>query len=240
MGPVGRVSRPTTTGPAGNQAPNAAAQRAAVTASRPSPITPRTPDTLTRSNVLRPFPSTKKPQAGRVWPEDDHSLTADLSKLNTPLDELMLMNSTDTRQAGPQLSTDGNDVIDPGIAKNLYGLLRQRRLRSPEHCAYRQYNKETKEWQDTNWRELEEQVARWHTGLANEGLRAGDRVAICMHNCIEWVTYELAAQSLGLVTISIYPNDRADNMAYILEDSGARILLVERFQQWKRVKSDKN
>ena len=31
-------------------------------------------------------------QAGRVWPEDDYSLTADLSRLNTPLDELMLMN----------------------------------------------------------------------------------------------------------------------------------------------------
>ncbi|NOR18936.1 MAG: cytochrome c, partial [Xanthomonadales bacterium] len=31
-------------------------------------------------------------QKGRVWPEDDHSLTADLSKLETPLEELMLMN----------------------------------------------------------------------------------------------------------------------------------------------------
>ncbi|MDX2416049.1 MAG: hypothetical protein QNK19_01130 [Xanthomonadales bacterium] len=31
-------------------------------------------------------------QEGRVWPEDDHSLSADLSKLETPLDELMLMN----------------------------------------------------------------------------------------------------------------------------------------------------
>lgn len=31
-------------------------------------------------------------QEGRVWPEDDHSLTADFSKLDTPLDRLMLMN----------------------------------------------------------------------------------------------------------------------------------------------------
>lgn len=31
-------------------------------------------------------------QEGRVWPENDHSLTADLTKLDTPLDELMLMN----------------------------------------------------------------------------------------------------------------------------------------------------
>jgi mono/diheme cytochrome c family protein len=31
-------------------------------------------------------------QEGRVWPEDDHSLTADFSKLDTPLEELMLMN----------------------------------------------------------------------------------------------------------------------------------------------------
>ncbi|MDX2478395.1 MAG: long-chain fatty acid--CoA ligase [Gammaproteobacteria bacterium] len=149
----------------------------------------------------------------------------------------MLMYSIDSKLAAPPAETDGSDLIHPDHAISLYGLMYERALRSPNSCAYRQYDEETLKWQDTHWHEIHELVARWHNGLASEGLRAGDRVAICMRNCIEWVAYEMAAQSLGLVTISLYPNDRADNMAFILEDSGARIFLVEHLQKCNHIKN---
>ncbi|HEC26008.1 MAG TPA: long-chain fatty acid--CoA ligase [Gammaproteobacteria bacterium] len=150
------------------------------------------------------------------------------------------MSATDSRQS--ELSTDtddadGSDVIHPDTAKSIYGLMHERLLRSPEHCAYRQFDKETESWQDTSWRELNELVACWHAGLSNENLKAGDRVAICMNNCIAWVAYELAAQSLGLVTISLYSTDRPNNMAYILEDSGARVFLVGQSRKWEKLKN---
>jgi len=148
-------------------------------------------------------------------------------------DSLQSETSTDTGDA------DGNDVIHPDTAKSLYGLMRERVLRSPEHCAYRQFDKETETWQDTSWRELYELVACWHAGLSNENLKAGDRVAISMSNCIDWVAYELAAQSLGLVTVSLYPNDRPNNMAYILEDSGARVFLVGQSRRWEKLKNSR-
>jgi long-chain acyl-CoA synthetase len=124
------------------------------------------------------------------------------------------------------------DTIHPDQASSIFGLFSERIRRSPGHCAYRQYNKKSQEWEDFSWQDIANQVVLWHTGLAAEGLKPGDRVAICLRNCCEWVIFEIAAQSLGLVTVPIYTNDRPDNMAYVLEDSGARLLLVGRQKQW--------
>ncbi len=150
------------------------------------------------------------------------------------------MASTEGPQNLPVSDSDnikGSDIIHPGTAVSMYGLMQERLLRSPQKCAYRQFDDETESWQDISWQELNELVSRWHTGLAGENLKPGDRVAICMHNCVEWIAYEMAAQSLGLVTISLYPNDRPDNMAYILEDSGARIFFIEKYRRWKKLVS---
>ncbi len=124
------------------------------------------------------------------------------------------------------------DIIHPEQAGSIFGLFTERVRRSPGHCAYRQYNKISQKWEDFSWQDIADQVVLWHTALAAEGLNPGDRVAICLRNCCEWVIFELAAHSLGLVTVPIYTNDRPDNMAYVLEDSGACLLLVGRQKQW--------
>ena len=127
------------------------------------------------------------------------------------------------------------DIIHPDQASSIFGLFLERVHRSPGHCAYRQFNTQSEEWEDITWQEMANQVVLWHTGMAAEGLNPGDRVAVCMRNCREWVTFEIAAQSLGLVTVPIYTNDRPDNMAYIMEDSGVRLLLVDHQEQWQGV-----
>ncbi|MFW2440665.1 MAG: AMP-dependent synthetase/ligase [Arenicellales bacterium] len=127
------------------------------------------------------------------------------------------------------------DIIQPDQAGSIFGLFRERVHRSPGQCAYRQFNSQSEEWQDISWQEMANQVVLWHTGMAAEGLNPGDRVAVCLRNCYEWVMFEIAAHSLGLVTVPIYTNDRSDNMAYVLEDSGTCLLLVEHHQQWQGI-----
>ncbi len=56
-----------------------------------------------------------------------------------------------------------------------------------------------------------------------------------LKNCLEWVLFDLAALGLGLVTVPLFVNDRAENFSYILKETGARLLLIEGIEQWQRI-----
>jgi long-chain acyl-CoA synthetase len=117
-----------------------------------------------------------------------------------------------------------------GEVATLPELLRWRCQCSPEREAYRQY--EAGVWRSYSWREVEGFVARWQAALAREDLVSGDRVAVLLKNCVDWVCFDLAAQSLGLAVVPLYTADHAENSADILADSGARLLLVGHLDQW--------
>ena len=82
---------------------------------------------------------------------------------------------------------------------------------------------------------MREQVARWQAALAKEGLAKGDRVALMLRNCPQWVMFDQAAMSLGLVIVPLYTVDRAENIAYIVNDSQSKVLLFETAEQWQEL-----
>jgi len=63
----------------------------------------------------------------------------------------------------------------------------------------------------------------------------GDRVALMLRNCPQWVMFDQAAMSLGLVVVPLYTVDRAENIAYIVNDSQAKIFLFETAEQWQEL-----
>lgn len=132
------------------------------------------------------------------------------------------------------LSTDNISASD---AKTLAGLFRERVARTPDAIAYRQFNAAEKQWRDTSWAEMASEVARWQAALANEHLQPGDRVAILLRNCKEWVTFDQAALGCGLVIVPLYMDDRPESMAYILNDSGCKILLIQGQEQWEGIQT---
>lgn len=132
-----------------------------------------------------------------------------------------------------------DDVITPEQAVTLYGLFQERVRRTPDKVAYRYYNNREQTWIDLTWRQMELEVARWQAALAKEGLSKGDRVAMMLRNCPQWVMFDQAAMSLGLVTVPLYTVDRADNLAYIVNDAGAKVLLFETAEQWQELESVK-
>ncbi len=127
------------------------------------------------------------------------------------------------------------DLIRPEQAKTLYGLFQQRVQRTPEHIAYRSYNNSDKSWLDTSWNEAAMQVARWQAALIKEKLQPGDRVALNLRNCKEWVFFDQAAMGLGLVIVPLYPDDRPDNVAYILQDADVKLVLLQNVKQWQKL-----
>ena len=125
------------------------------------------------------------------------------------------------------------DLISSAEAATLPGLFLRRCERTPEAEAYRQYDAAAKTWRSYRWREMKELAARWRTALAREKLAVGARVAVLLCNSVEWVCYDQAAQSLGLVVVPLYTSDNPQNTAYILRDCGARVLLLRTSEQWQ-------
>jgi long-chain acyl-CoA synthetase len=135
------------------------------------------------------------------------------------------------------MSNNTDSHIPADDAKTLAGLFRERVRRTPDKIAYRQFDPGNKQWHDSSWADMAADVARWQTALANEELQHGDRVAILLRNCKEWVAFDQAALGCGLVIVPLYLDDRPENMAYILNDSGCKVLLLQGQEHWKGIQS---
>ncbi|MGB5199269.1 MAG: long-chain fatty acid--CoA ligase [Sedimenticolaceae bacterium] len=122
-------------------------------------------------------------------------------------------------------------IISSDDAPTLADLFNERCMRSATGLAYVQYR--DGDWREYSWEATRAAVARWQAALIADGLCPGDRVAIMCSNRWEWVVCDQAAQGLGLVTVPVYTNDRADNIAWILADSGASVLMLETAAQWE-------
>ncbi len=117
----------------------------------------------------------------------------------------------------------------------LDGIFLERVRRSPARVAYRWFDRALDGWRQLTWAEMGHEVARWRQALGREALAPGDRVALQLRNCPEWVIFDQAALSLGLVTVPLYTDDRADNAAEILRDAGVKLLLMQDANRWKRL-----
>ncbi|MEJ2694487.1 MAG: long-chain fatty acid--CoA ligase [Candidatus Thiodiazotropha sp.] len=138
------------------------------------------------------------------------------------------------------MNNEKHDHINMKHADTFAGVFLERIARSANNTAYIQYNEEKADWQEITWAQMGQRIARWQAALQKEDLKPGDRVAILLRNCSEWVTFEMAAQGLGLVTVPLYTNDRAENIGYILQDAGVRLLLLEKDEQWQDLQKIRN
>jgi long-chain acyl-CoA synthetase len=138
------------------------------------------------------------------------------------------------------MNKEKTDYIQLKDADTLAGVFVERIHRSADKVAYQQYDEEKSAWQAITWAQMGRLVARWQAALQSEGLNPGDRVAMLLRNSIEWVTFDLAALGLGLVTVPLYTNDRAENIGYILQDAGVRLLLLENNEQWQDLQKISN
>ena len=145
---------------------------------------------------------------------------------------------TTTNYAPDALDQNPNlDVINSAEAHTLDEAFRERVRRSPNRIAYRQFYVAQNQWNAFTWSQMAEQVERWQVAFRESGLVKGDRVAVCYRNSVEWVCFDQAALRLGLVVVPIYSADRADNIAYILENSGAKLVLFLNAKLWVNVLS---
>jgi long-chain acyl-CoA synthetase len=108
--------------------------------------------------------------------------------------------------------------------ENLYAMFRNAAARYRKADALAAYRDGA--WQTISHAELVDRVRHLSAGLHQLGVGAGDRVAIFSESRPEWTMVDLATLGVGAALVPVYPTVTAEQAAYILRDSGARIVVV--------------
>lgn len=104
---------------------------------------------------------------------------------------------------------------------------------TPDKTAYIEFNKKENCWRNYSWQKISMLSASIQGWLQAYKLSAGDSIALMLGNSVYWVAIDQAAAGLGLITVPLYPNDRVDNVAYILGQTSSQILFIDSEQQYK-------
>ena len=86
--------------------------------------------------------------------------------------------------------------------------------------------KQKGQWRSMSWREAAAQVAGLAAGLRRLGMEPGDRVMLVSENRPEWLISDLAIMAAGYVTVPAYVTNTERDHQHILDDSGARAVIV--------------
>ncbi|MDT5249711.1 MAG: long-chain acyl-CoA synthetase [Mycobacterium sp.] len=82
-------------------------------------------------------------------------------------------------------------------------------------------------WSDVTCAEVADQVRSAALGLIAQGVQPGDRVAILSATRYEWPIIDFAILSIGAVTVPIYETSSAEQVRFVLSDSGAVAAFAE-------------
>jgi long-chain acyl-CoA synthetase len=82
-------------------------------------------------------------------------------------------------------------------------------------------------WTPVTWREFAAQVSDIAAGFIAAGIQPGDRVGLMSRTRFEWALLDYAILSAGGITVPIYPTSSAEQLEWILSDSGAAAIVVE-------------
>jgi len=116
-------------------------------------------------------------------------------------------------------------IVPAATAGNLTNLVAERAWFEPQRVMLSRPLGDG--WQEVTAREFEEEVRTVAKGLIASGIAIGDRVAIMAKTRYEWTILDFAIWFAGAISVPIYETSSAEQIQWILEDSGAVALIVE-------------
>ncbi|MER7989042.1 AMP-binding protein [Streptomyces noursei] len=131
--------------------------------------------------------------------------------------------------------TDTHTLIDnrpPSVAT----LFLERVTATPDAEAYRYpvppaAGSGPDDWKSLTWSDAAERVLATAAGLIALGVRPEERVALAANTRVEWILADLGVLCSGAATTTVYPSTNVDETAFILADSGSRVLIAENAAQ---------
>ncbi len=107
---------------------------------------------------------------------------------------------------------------------------------SPDSTAI-QYKSDGK-WCSITYAEFRSRILGLTAYLHSIGVDAGSRAAILSQNCPEWLMMDLAIMCAGGISVPIYPTLQSVQIKHIIEESEARVILVENREQFEKIRSE--
>ena len=123
-------------------------------------------------------------------------------------------------------------------AESVGALFRDRVAATPDRPAYL-YARPTPEgetWETVSWAQAKGAVYRIGAGLVALGVEPEQRVGIASNTRYEWAIVDLAVMCIGAATTSIYPSTIADDVAFIIADSAAVVVVAENAEQVEKLR----
>jgi long-chain acyl-CoA synthetase len=90
-------------------------------------------------------------------------------------------------------------------------------------------------WVDQTYRDLDDRVTALAHGLIGAGVEVGDRVCILSDTRPEWTLVDFAVLRAGAVVVPIYPSNSPEECAWVIGNSGARVIVCENEAQVAKV-----
>ena len=126
---------------------------------------------------------------------------------------------------------------DLAAVQTLPELLAYRAARTPNAPAYQAFDPSLKSWQTLSWARAAQRVQQWSQALAAMALPPGARVAILQPNGLDAMSIDQATLACGHVPVPLHAIDNPGSIAYILSDCEASVLVLEREEQWERIRA---
>lgn len=92
-------------------------------------------------------------------------------------------------------------------------------------------------WEKVTWNEYYDRARAVGLGLYSLGIKKGDMVAVLSENRLEWVFTDMGTLGIGAVVIPVYTTLVAEEVKYIIENSGSKVLFVENRMQLEKALS---
>jgi len=120
------------------------------------------------------------------------------------------------------------------VAKNLVTLFEGQARRRGSVAAVK--HKQDGVWADVSWVEMARRARDISDGLAAMGIRPGDRVAVIGETQLEWILADLGILGAGAITVTIYQSNLPHECAYILQNSGAKLIFCDTDAQVNKIR----
>lgn len=95
-------------------------------------------------------------------------------------------------------------------------------------------------WIDVTSRQAADQIRSAARGLIAQGIQPGDRVALLSATRYEWPILDFAILSVGAVTVPIYETSSAEQVQFVLQDSGAVAAIAETEAHAERIEAQRD